>query len=438
MDNRFNQIAITGCVFFLCLHQCPLKLVAQPRLSRVVTSSVIQREIAAGDSYVGIIEPLKRAVLGSAVDGRVVEFTVNEGDRVTTGQPVGKLLTATIQLELQAAKAELELRQQELAELLNGARPEEIDQARARMQSAEAFLSYAKSKYARWESLFEQSGAVTRDQLEEALAERRSAQEKYFENKASYALVMAGPRQEKIAQAKARLAAQKAIVDKLTDQIQKHTIVSRFPGYVVREFTEIGAWVSRGDPVAEVIALDEIDVLVAVLAKDVFHIHIGMEVRVVIPALAGHVFVGRVALVVPQADERARTFPVKIRVKNTIRPDGPLLKAGMLTRVALPTGLQQKAFLISKDALVLGGEHPIIYLFDPDPTDPKHGKARRIEVSLGVADDGLIQVHGDLKEGQRVIVQGNERLRPQQEVFVSRHIAVPDTTPDEKQKPNDN
>ena len=223
MDNRFNQIAITGCVFFLCLHQCPLKLVAQARLSRVVTSSVIQREIAAGDSYVGIIEPLKRAVLGSAVDGRVVEFTVNEGDRVTTGQPVGKLLTATIQLELQAAKAELELRQQELAELLNGARPEEIDQARARMQSAEAFLSYAKSKYARWESLFEQSGAVTRDQLEEALAERRSAQEKYFENKASYALVMAGPRQEKIAQAKARLAAQKAIVDKLTDQIQKHT-----------------------------------------------------------------------------------------------------------------------------------------------------------------------------------------------------------------------
>ena len=432
MYNRFHQIAITGCVLFLWLHQYPLKLAAQPRLSRVVTSSVIQREIAAGDSYVGIIEPLKRAVLGSAVDGRVVEFTVNEGDRVTIGQPVGKLLTATIRLELQAAKAGLELRQQELTELLNGARPQEIEQARARMQSAEAFLSYAKSKYARWESLFEQSGAVTRDQLEEALAERRSAEEKYLENKASYALVMAGPRQEKIAQAEARLAAQKAIVDKLTDQIQKHTIVSRFAGYVVREFTEIGAWVSRGDPVAEVIALDEVDILVAVLAKDVFHIHAGMEVSVVIPALAGHVFVGRVALVVPQADARARTFPVKIRVKNTIRADGPLLKAGMLTRVALPTGTQQKAFLISKDALVLGGEHPMIYLFDPDPTDPKRGKVHRLEVSLGVADDGLIQVHGDLKEGQRVIVQGNERLRPQQEVVVSRHITVPDTTSDDK------
>ena len=54
---------------------------------------------------------------------------------------------------------------------------------------------------------------------------------------------------EKIAQAQARLMVQQAMVDRLKDQIKKHTIIARFDGYVTAEFTEVGAWLGRGDPV---------------------------------------------------------------------------------------------------------------------------------------------------------------------------------------------
>ncbi len=76
------------------------------------------------------------------------------------------------------------------------------------------------------------------------------------------------------------------------------------------------------------------------------------------PHLPDRVFTGRVALIIPEADARARTFPVKVRVENPPEDNGPLLKAGMYARVTLPTGPTQNALLVPKDALVLGGPQP--------------------------------------------------------------------------------
>ena len=92
----------------------------------VAVAEVVQMEISAGQAFVSTVNPLKRATVGSAVDGRVVELAVHEGERVGEGEPLAKLLTATIQLELDATEAELELRNQELAELDASSRANEI------------------------------------------------------------------------------------------------------------------------------------------------------------------------------------------------------------------------------------------------------------------------------------------------------------------------
>ena len=56
---------------------------------------------------------------------------------------------------------------------------------------------------------------------------------------------------------------------------------------------------------------------------------------------------------------------MKVRVKNVISEDGPLLKAGMLARVALPTGEQRPSLLVPKDAIVLGGASPMVWIVAP-------------------------------------------------------------------------
>ncbi len=405
-------------------------LFAQRGPAQVDVAEIVEREVAAGQIFVGTVLPIKRSVIGSAVGGRVEKFPVNEGDYVRAKQPLAQLLTNTINLELDAEKAELDFRKHERDELMNGTRPDEIKKAKALMLAAKAGTEYQQKRLKRLESLYSRK-AVNDDDIQQVVSESIRSEQLYQEASAAYELAVKGPRKEKIDQAKSRVAIQEAVVDKLESQIIKHTIISPFNGYVVAEHTEVGQWVSSGELVAEVIALDEVDVSVQVLESHVSHVRLGMDVRVEVPALPDKVFTGKVALIIPQADVRSRTFPVKVRIKNTITDDGPLLKSGMLARAVLPTGSRQKALLVSKDALVLGGLTPMIFVVDPGSDQQKPGKARAVPVQVGVASGRLIQVKGNLKPGEHVVIRGNERLRPGQDVVI-RNILTPDAQPKAK------
>jgi multidrug efflux pump subunit AcrA (membrane-fusion protein) len=72
--------------------------------------------------------------------------------------------------------------------------------------------------------------------------------------------------------------------------------------------------------------------------------------------------------------------------------------------------------LVPKDAVVLGGVTPLVYVVAPDPMDSSKTVARPVPVRLGVCDGEMIQVIGELAEGQAVVVKGNERLRPGQAI----------------------
>jgi RND family efflux transporter MFP subunit len=398
-----------------------------PGLPAVIASPVVEREITSGQTFVGTVMPLKKAIIGSAVDGRVVEFPLDEGDRVEQGQPLAQLLTDTIKLEIATAEAELNLRQQQLAELENGTRPEEIEQAKARMMAAQARVKYAAARRTRGENLFRAGGAMSEEERDEMISLAVEAEQAFLESKAVYQLAVEGPRKEQIAQAAAQVAMSQATVDRLKDQLTKHTVVARFSGYVTAEHTEVGQWVKQGDPVAEIAALDEVEVTAYVVEQFVPHIRAGMQVSVELPALAGRNFTGVVSAVVPQADVQARTFPVKVRVKNEVTGNEPLIKSGMYVRVMLPTGTKQLATLVPKDALVLGGPQPTVFVVDMAAPNAQQGKARPVTVQLGIADGTWIHVTGAVTPGQLVVVRGNERLRPGQDVQIQRVIQPPAT-----------
>ena len=84
----------------------------------------------------------------------------------------------------------------------------------------------------------------------------------------------------------------------------------------------------------------------------------------------------------------------------------------MLARVTLAVGKPQLATLVPKDALVLGGETPRVYVVQRDAKDARRGTATPVPVEIGVADGGFIQISGTVTKGQLVVVRGNERLLP--------------------------
>ncbi len=407
----------------------------------VVVAKVVRKEVATGQTYVGTVMPSKRSAVGSAVDGRVTSFPVNVGDRVTKGQALCQLLIETVNLQIAAAEAELRLRNAELNELKNGSQPEEIAQAAARMESAQALRDFSASRLKRATQLVKQGQTITQEQLEEYESTAVAAERALRAAQQEHQLIVKGPRQEKIDQARAKYEGQQELVHQLQDQLKKHTMTAPFDGYVVQEGTEMGEWVTRGQVVATVVALDEIEIEAHVLDAHIDPIRVGMLVRVEVPALSQPLYVGEVTHVSPQGDLKSRTFPVHVKVKNIIRDDGPTLKAGMVARVTLPVGQPRQSLVVPKDAIVFGGPVPVVFVVGPMPAVPAAGGAqakaappaeaskgpppevvRPVRVELGIADGKQIVVTGELAVDDRVVVLGNERLRPGQPVNVTKTV----------------
>jgi RND family efflux transporter MFP subunit len=390
----------------------------QPPAVPVVVAAVERMDVATGQSFVGTIYPARVSDVGSAVDGRLVELPIVDGQHVEAGEPIAQLLRGLLEIERSGSVAELDRRTQVLAELKSGSRPEEIEQARSAVESLEARLDYAQSRFARLKRLAEK-GTSTADELLDAETEVHQAIAQLAGSRASLALTVAGPRREQIAQAAAAVEAQKAEVERIDDQLGKHTIRAPFAGWVVERFTEQGQWVSRGGLIARIAELDRVEVEVQVPELLVGSLVPGASVRLEIDAAPNRSWIGKVERVVPQADLLSRSFPVKVRLDNQIVDGQPLLGGGMLARAWLPVGKTGQATVVPKDALVLGGQSPVVYVVDPDREatdaggpDRRVGTVRPVPVSLGSTVSGSVEVRGGVEPGQIVVTRGNERLRP--------------------------
>jgi len=166
--------------------------------------------------------------------------------------------------------------------------------------------------------------------------------------------------------------------------------------------------------VARIAELDTVEVEVRVPEISVAGLEAGADVRLEFDAAPHHTWIGRVARIVPQADVLSRSFPVQIALENTIVDGAPVLRGGMLARAWLPVGRSESVTVVPKDALVLGGSAPMVFVVDgQNPAAPSSiGTVRGVPVELGAAVGGNVAVRSDLVPGRLVVVRGNERLRP--------------------------
>ena len=72
----------------------------------------------------------------------------------------------------------------------------------------------------------------------------------------------------------------------------------------------------------------------------------------------------------------------------------------------------REALVVPRDALVLRPEGISVFVLDQDR------KAKQVNVAIGIGSGQLIEVSGELQDGDTVITRGNERLRPGQAVSI--------------------
>lgn len=284
---------------------------------------------------------IREVQLGFRVPGRIEKLLVDEGDRVTPGQILAQLDTRPLQDRLAGADARANAASATAARDANGARPQEIGEARAEVAAAEASLAEAKRQFERRQALVEK-GFISKADVQTADAGLRSAQARLAQANAALSLVLAGTRSEDQAASQANrqaiLAERRAVETDINDAV----IRAPEPGQVLTRAREAGSIVSAGQTVLTLALTQPIRVRAYVAEPDLHRIKPGMAVRVATdgtrtewPATVG--FVSPVAEFTPKTvqTEQLRTDLV-YRVRLTVQDPKGELRQGAPVTVVIP------------------------------------------------------------------------------------------------------
>ncbi len=327
---------------------------AGPPPAPVRVAPVLQQEIKQTVTLVGTVEPWKRSIVASEVEGLVRAFPAEEGMAVQRGQLLARLRTDTLKIR--------------------------SDSASALYREAAARYQRAKRDLGRVRALFKRE-LVTQKDFDDALAEETALKE--------------------------RLSQLGADIRQVRDSLNKSKILAPFDGWITQEFTEVGQWVEEGGPIIEMVDLSHVQVEIPLPERYVSNVQPRDPVTATFDGLPGFEAQGRVFSLVAQADRNARTFPIKVEIPN---PE-LAIKSGMVSRVTLQVGRPHQGIVVPKDALVLRGGKEFVF-------GVNEGTAGQIPVTALLHFEDLVEITGEIQEGMRVVVEGNERLFPGQPVRV--------------------
>lgn len=182
---------------------------------------------------------------------RIAEVLVDEGSTVKAGQVLARLDTGRLLPRVVQAEARAAAQREVLKRLRNGARPEEVAQARAALAAAQAEAANATSQLQRLRSISDESNgrAISPQDLEAAVAAARMSEAQAESSRKALELTLAGPRQEEIDQAKAQLDAAEADLALLKRQLADAELVAPTDGVIRNRLMEPGELATPQRPV---------------------------------------------------------------------------------------------------------------------------------------------------------------------------------------------
>lgn len=363
----------------------------------------------------GTVEAMASTVLSSEVDGYLAELLVDEGDAVTEGQVMAQIRALPYRFAVEQAEALARADEERLRELRQGTRAEDIAMAKANFAKAEVAAEIANKNYTRSQSLLEKK-IISVEEFDEAHERWEEAQAVLEVEKATYERALAGSREEEIAAAEARAAASRAQAAVAKDRLERTTIRAPFDGVITAKHTEVGSWVSVGEGVFDLDTTSRVRVRVDIPETYYGQIVIGSEMTITFDSVPNQTFVGMVTKKIPRASGRSRAFPIKVDLDNR---EGRLA-SGMLARVMLETPHSgESSVIVPRDALVPRGPNHILVRVQDQDGQPI---AEILPVKPGRYFGEAVEVFGDLRAGDRVVVRGNERLRPGQPLVLDRFL----------------
>lgn len=343
----------------------------------------------------GNVVPKSASDLAFRTGGRVAAVLVSEGEQVKQGQPLIRLQDDELKATIAQAQAALDLAKANLAQIEQGARPEEIATAEAALRAAQAQVGGATAERDRLTGgATDAAIAAAQARLASALVDQKLAQDtldklpdfvhgtpeeqlRYRVNaankgvdaaqKASVEATSGSVQQVKVAQsnvaaaiaqrditqarlnqlkngatqaqidaAKAGVAQAQAAFDAARAALNEATLKAPFDGTIALITVDVGQVIGPGLVVASIADLRSWEIETDDLGEvDVVNVQTGQAAAITLDALPGVTLNGAVASITPRSTVKRGdvTYTVKIKIED---PD-PRLRWGMTAQVELKT-----------------------------------------------------------------------------------------------------
>lgn len=324
----------------------PWSLVLGPLVGLSLVAACNRGAAAPANRATGYIEATEVRVAGE-VGGRLLEVKVAEGDRVAAGDVIARLDTSDTDFALRRAGADRDQALAQLALVRAGARPEDIRQAAAQAQSAQAEVKAAQveldgaaADFERFDRLLranagsmkQRDDAATRRDV--AAARVRGAQDRAQAAAEGVARLRAGARPQEVESARARVSASDAQIATLQKSAADAVVKAPVAGIVTAKLLDAGEMAAPRAPVVVITDLDHAWANLYVDERLVPRLTIGQAATLVTDA--GQRLSGTITFISPKAeftprnvqtaDERSKlVYRVKVTADNT----GGVLKPGM-------------------------------------------------------------------------------------------------------------
>ncbi len=352
----------------------------------------------------GSIEPSRSSSLSFAASGTVAAVLVAAGQQVKVGQPLAKLDTTALVLQVKQAEASLQAAQAQLDDLQNSPTPAQLAAAEASYQSA--LSQYEKLK----DSPSAESITIAKVQLEKAKVALDKAQSDYDKvayrpnisqlpqsfnlqsatwdyqkalaqykqategpssaelaaaksnvTKAEAQLndVKAGPSAAEIASKEAALTQAQVKLDQARENMADATLVAPFAGTVVQVDIQPGDKVGANKSVMQLYDLDPLEVQVYLDETDVAQVASGQEASVSVDAFPDTTFKGKVAAIdwVAHVQSGVVLYPVTIDLEQTAVP----LRPGMTADAEIMVTNKQDALVVPLKAVHTFGNRSFVF-----------------------------------------------------------------------------
>lgn len=254
---------------------------------------------------------------------------------------------------------------------------QEIATLRTQMEHLTLSIEHTEKNFKRLEALYEREGVSEKD-----LDDARFA----FED--------------------ARVAFQVAQrrLETLEIRQRKSTIKAPFAGVILEKRVEAGDWVSQGKPLVRIGDDSELYVRVPIAERLMRHVKVGAKIPVLVTAYDKKV-TGTLMDIDPIADAQTKNVFAKVRI-----PPLTGIAENMSASVQVPTSDKRTLAMIPRDALIKYQGKDFVYTV-------KEGKAEILPVNIvSYLGDKVGADNPYFVAGMPVVVEGNERLRPDQPV----------------------